>query len=27
VNVVRDLDPTADELWMDVEHKVRKNVK
>ena len=27
VNVVRDLDSTADELWMDVEHKVRKNVK
>jgi hypothetical protein len=27
VNVVRDLDPTPDELWMDVEHKVRKNVK
>jgi hypothetical protein len=27
VNVVRDLDPSAEELWMDVEHKVRKNVK
>ena len=27
VNVVRDLEPTADELWMDCEHKVRKNVK
>jgi hypothetical protein len=27
VNVVRDLVPTADELWMDCEHKVRKNVK
>jgi hypothetical protein len=27
VNVVRDLAPTADELWMDCEHKVRKNVK
>jgi hypothetical protein len=27
VNVVRDLEPSADELWMDYEHKVRKNVK
>ena len=27
VNVVRDLAPRADELWMDCEHKVRKNVK
>ena len=27
VNVVRDLEPSADELWMDAEHKVRKNVK
>jgi len=27
VNVVRDLEPGADELWMDCEHKVRKNVK
>ena len=27
VNVVRDLAPSADELWMDAEHKVRKNVK
>jgi hypothetical protein len=27
VNVVRDLEPSADELWMDCEHKVRKNVK
>jgi hypothetical protein len=27
VNVVRDLAPAADELWMDYEHKVRKNVK
>jgi hypothetical protein len=27
VNVVRDLAPTADELWMDCEHKVRTNVK
>jgi hypothetical protein len=27
VNVVRDLEPTVDELWMDYEHKVRKNVK
>jgi hypothetical protein len=27
MNVVRDFDVTADELWMDVEHKVRKNVK
>jgi len=27
VNVVRDLAPSADELWMDFEHKVRKNVK
>jgi hypothetical protein len=27
VNVVRDLGPSADELWMDCEHKVRKNVK
>ena len=26
-NVVRDLEPSADELWMDCEHKVRKNVK
>ncbi|MEX0673506.1 MAG: GNAT family N-acetyltransferase, partial [Gaiellaceae bacterium] len=26
VNVVRDLEPSADELWMDYEHKVRKNV-
>lgn len=26
VNVVRDLEPPADELWMDYEHKVRKNV-
>jgi Acetyltransferase (GNAT) domain len=27
VNVVRDLAPPAEELWMDYEHKVRKNVK
>ncbi len=27
VNVVRDLEPSADELWADYEHKVRKNVK
>jgi hypothetical protein len=27
VNVVRDLAPAEDELWMDYEHKVRKNVK
>jgi hypothetical protein len=27
VNVVRDLAPSAEELWMDCEHKVRKNVK
>jgi hypothetical protein len=27
VNVVRDLDREPDELWMDYEHKVRKNVK
>ena len=27
VNVVRELEPSADELWMDFEHKVRKNVK
>jgi hypothetical protein len=27
VNVVRDLEPGRDELWMDFEHKVRKNVK
>jgi hypothetical protein len=27
VNVVRDLEPGADEIWMDFEHKVRKNVK
>jgi nucleoside diphosphate kinase len=27
VNVVRDLGPDEDELWMDYEHKVRKNVK
>jgi hypothetical protein len=27
VNVVRDLRPGVDELWMDCEHKVRKNVK
>jgi hypothetical protein len=27
VNVVRDLAPSPAELWMDVEHKVRKNVK
>jgi hypothetical protein len=27
VNVVRDLEPSADEIWMDFEHKVRKNVK
>jgi len=27
VNVVRDLEPDADALWMDVDHKVRKNVK
>jgi hypothetical protein len=27
VNVVRDLDREPDELWMDFEHKVRKNVK
>jgi hypothetical protein len=27
VNVVRDLEPDPDELWMDVERKVRKNVK
>jgi hypothetical protein len=26
VNVVRDLEPAAEELWMDYEHKVRKNV-
>jgi CelD/BcsL family acetyltransferase involved in cellulose biosynthesis len=26
VNVVRDLEPSPDELWMDYEHKVRKNV-
>jgi hypothetical protein len=25
VNVVRDLEPSADELWMDYDHKVRKN--
>jgi hypothetical protein len=25
VNVVRDLEPPAGELWMDYEHKVRKN--
>jgi hypothetical protein len=27
VNVVRDLEPDVDTLWMDVDHKVRKNVK
>lgn len=27
VNVVRDLEPSEDELWGDYEHKVRKNVK
>jgi hypothetical protein len=27
VNVVRDLAPSVDALWMDCEHKVRKNVK
>jgi hypothetical protein len=27
VNVVRDLEPDADTIWMDCEHKVRKNVK
>jgi hypothetical protein len=27
LNVVRELGPSADELWMDYEHKVRKNVK
>jgi len=27
VNVVRSLELSADELWMDCEHKVRKNVK
>jgi hypothetical protein len=27
LNVVRDLAPSPDELWMDAEHKVRKNVK
>ena len=27
VNVVRDLERDPDELWMDFEHKVRKNVK
>jgi hypothetical protein len=27
VNVVRDLDREADAIWMDFEHKVRKNVK
>jgi hypothetical protein len=27
LNVVRDLGPSADDLWMDCEHKVRKNVK
>ena len=27
VNVVRDLESSADEIWMDFEHKVRKNVK
>ena len=27
VNVVRDLGPAGGELWMDYEHKVRKNVK
>jgi hypothetical protein len=26
-NVVRSLQPTLDEIWMDCEHKVRKNVK
>jgi hypothetical protein len=26
-NVVRDLAPDSDALWMDVKHKVRKNVK
>jgi hypothetical protein len=26
VNVVRDLEPSPDRLWMDYEHKVRKNV-
>ncbi len=27
VNVVRELDSTVDEIWMDYAHKVRKNVK
>lgn len=27
VNVVRDLEPPAEALWRDYEHKVRKNVK
>ncbi|MBC7596059.1 MAG: GNAT family N-acetyltransferase [Kineosporiaceae bacterium] len=27
LNVVRDLQPSEDELWMDFEHKVRKNVR
>jgi Acetyltransferase (GNAT) domain len=27
VNVVRDLEPGVDAVWMDCEHKVRKNVK
>lgn len=26
-NVVRDLEPTEDQIWMDFDHKVRKNVK
>jgi hypothetical protein len=26
-NIIRSLDPTPDDLWMDYEHKVRKNVK
>lgn len=26
-NVVRDLNPSRDEMWMQFEHKVRKNVK
>lgn len=26
-NVIRDLDPRQEDLWMDFEHKVRKNVK
>ena len=27
VDVVRDLEPDADAIWTDVDHKVRKNVK